>query len=329
MTTGIYPRWPFPDRLATWEEVAVNQSESSTGVRQCYDLWGGRTRQGWRLGYLSRPTVSEGGTAGLSAVNAFWRARKGPAEAFLMPSFGMEARLSAPALATHATLTVEAYGAITTADLPFSALRFDIVADSNQRLVVNESLTVTSDSDVVITVSAGTYRGFTDISDSLTSRLNASELSGTYAVRTTVTERRFEISSTATFALLGLLRDGDAFSGPDSTSLLGTLGFRNTENRTGERLHTGRRSVGESGNFVALYDPRPSHQSVYGLAAIHTVVGCELGIDPLPTLPTTFEAGTLVEPVTGAAFLRVQRATSHQAPFLNTCEVAIRESPMD
>ena len=80
---------------------------------------------------------------------------------------------------------------------------------------------------------------------------------------------------------------------------------------------------------MALYDPRPSHQSVYGLAAIHTVVGCELGIDPLPTLPTTFEVGALVEPVTGAAFERVQRAATHQAQFLSTCEVAIRESLMD
>lgn len=329
MTTGIYPRWPFPDRLATFEEAAVHLSESSSGARQAYDRWNGRTRLGWRLRYLARPLQSDHGAPGLGAVQAFWRARRGPAESFLMPSFGYEAMLASHVQSGSATLVVRPYAVVTSAALPFSALKFNVASDENDCVVINEASDLASDSDVTVTVPAGTYYGFTGLSQTLQERLNGAALTGAYSVSASVTERRFEISSTVTFGLIGRLRDGNSFGHPDPQSVLGTLGFRNTENRTGERRYLGRRSVTRYGNVAGLFEPHPSRQNEYGLCVITTVAGNELGIDPLPTLPTIFGSGALVEPVVGAAFMGMRRTGLHVPPNQYSYEVMIREALME
>ncbi len=329
MTSGIYPRWPFPDRVATREEAAVHSSESSSGVRQSYDRWGGSTRRAWRLVYQARPELTPNNSPGIYAIRDFWQKRAGPSEAFLMPSFCMEARLAEPLAIGCTTLSLKPYSVVTLSQIPFHALHLQIEAGVNDRIKINESPALGRMDDVIVTVPAGDYTGLRSLADVLTNRLNSAGLAGAYSVRTTVTERRFEIASTVTFSLLGLEREGEHFGYPDAQSLLGTIGFRNTENRLNEKIYKGRRSVTQYGQTLAIYDPHPSSQWTYGLAVIATVCGHEIGIDPLPTITTTFAANCIVEAVTAASFIGTSREEMQHIGSQRSIDLTIRESLMD
>lgn len=331
MTTGIYPRWPFPDRIAVWDEAAIHLSESSSGVRQAYDRWSGRYRKGWRLNYIARPELSPHGAPGFAAIRTFWQQHLGPAEAFLMPSFACEARLAQAAGPAAGSLSIEPYSSTSIEELPFQPLRFTIEEGGNDRMVLNEDPALEAAYDIEIAIPAGNYSGFSTLAGVLEDRINASAVEGTYTVRAMVTDRRFEIQCTIPYAILGRERYGIGFGGPLQNSILGILGFRNTENRTGAVSYSGRRSVAPCGSVIGLFDPRPANQWNYGLGIIVSVSANELQLDPLSTLPTTFEAGCLVEPLTGAAFVRQQRVSWYQpgARFQSWCEMLIQESFVD